>query len=1182
MVKGLLFPLEESGEMKALKQGVVRGQQQLVYGVAGSQINYLIAGLQADRTCPLLIITASALQARRTIADLETLLPGREVLYFPAAEILPYEVFAQSKEITAQRLRVLAALAGDVVPAEAAPVVVAPVDALSRLLLPAAEFKARCLNIRVGGVLEPGKLAAELSELGYERVDQAEAWGQFSIRGGIVDVFPLDCEDGIRLEFFDDEVDSIRTFDVITQRSTGKLESVRVIPARELIISAERWPRAEASLKEAWAAQAKKFNKSGAPEARAALDSKLALCLERLEEKVYFEGIEQYLGAFYPERTAISDYLPPDVLICVDEPGRVRETAQNFEREQGENWSAWLEKGLALPEQARDFVAYDELIRQLQGHALTGFSLLPKQPVGWQPRSIVSITAKANPSLRGQIDILTEDLRRWRKNRFATVILAANGERCQKILRILRENRLEAVYISHLTQEVRAGNIIVTEGSLQNGFELTNARIALLTEAEIFGAQKKGRPKTARQEGSKISAFVELKAGDYVVHVSHGIGVYLGVQKLNAAGLQKDYLVVKYAGEDKLYVPTDQVGQLQKYLGSEGAKPKLSRLGGTDWAKVKSRVKESVQVMAQDLLKLYAARQAVRGYAFGPDTVWQREFEEAFPFEETPDQMQSAREIKADMERPRPMDRLLCGDVGYGKTEVAIRAAFKAVNEGKQVAVLVPTTILAQQHYNTFRQRFADFPVTIEVLSRFRTAREQKSTLNKLKEGRVDIVIGTHRLVQEDVRFKDLGLVIVDEEQRFGVGHKERLKQLRNTVDVLTLTATPIPRTLHMSLVGARDMSILETPPEDRYPVQTYVVEFNLQVIRDAILRELNRGGQVYFVHNRVQDIERTAEALRETVPEARIAVAHGQMREEDLERVMLDFLEGETDILVCTTIIETGMDIANVNTLIIDEADHLGLSQLYQLRGRVGRTNRLAYAYLTYKKDKILSEIAEKRLQAIREFTEFGSGFKIAMRDLEIRGAGNILGPEQHGNIMSVGFEMYCRLLEEAVRELQGQTAPEIPEPTIEIAVNAYLSDDYIPDQGHKMEVYRKLMLCRRTESVDEVVEELLDRFGDPPAPVRNLLDIAKLKALCFELGLSGVNHSGGSLVFRFNPEPAVTGSQMVEAAARYPRLSFVAAPQLEMKLQTDRQSVESVLKSAIDILLQIKRIGSARPDLV
>ncbi|MFS8665628.1 MAG: transcription-repair coupling factor, partial [Limnochordales bacterium] len=659
-----------------------------------------------------------------------------------------------------------------------------------------------------------------------------------------------------------------------------------------------------------------------------------------------------------------------------------------------------------------------------------------------------------------------------------------------------------------------SGSVSVTAAALSAGCEVPELKLLLLTELEIFGQRKvRRRP---RPKGGTAARLEELKVGDLVVHVNHGIGRYMGVETLQIGGVHKDYLVVHYAGDDKLYVPTEQVDLLQKYIGVDGQAPRLSKLGGGDWARVKKRVTESVKELAEGLLKLYAEREALPGYAFSKDGVWMQEFEEQFPYEETPDQWRAIQEVKADMERPRPMDRLLCGDVGFGKTEVAMRAAFKAVVDAKQVAVLVPTTILAQQHLRTFRDRFAKYPVRIEALSRFQSPAEQAKILKGLADGTVDIVIGTHRLLSKDVKFKDLGCVIIDEEQRFGVAQKERLKELRRSVDVLTLSATPIPRTLHMALVGVRDMSVIETPPEDRFPIRTYVVEYNEELVREAILRELARGGQVYFVHNRVQDIERFGERLRELVPEARIAIAHGQMDEDLLERVMLDFLNGEIDVLLCSTIIETGMDIANVNTLIVDEADRLGLAQLYQLRGRVGRSNRVAYAYFTYRRDKILTEDAEKRLQAIREFTELGSGFKIALRDLEIRGAGNLLGPEQHGHIASVGFELYCKLLEEAVREVKGEVVQEPPEPVIDLNVDAYVSDDYVPDPQRKVEVYKKVVAIRRAEDVADLQEELEDRFGPVPGPVRNLLAVARIKALARELGVASISGGPGEVVIR------------------------------------------------------------------
>jgi transcription-repair coupling factor (superfamily II helicase) len=729
--------------------------------------------------------------------------------------------------------------------------------------------------------------------------------------------------------------------------------------------------------------------------------------------------------------------------------------------------------------------------------------------------------------------MLTEEVRRWRRGGYTVVLLVTSASRARQLLSALQDKNIDAFYAGNLTGHIRQGNVIVTIGHLSGGFEFPSCSLVVITETEIYGQRRRSRKE--KLPASSLSPFTDLKVGDYVVHVNHGIARYLGIVSLTISNVRKEYLLLKYAGEDKLYVPVDQVELIQKYLGGEGEAPRLSRLGGGDWARVKSRVKSAVQEIAQELLTLYKARETIAGRAYNPDTVWQQEFEAAFPYEETPDQLRAIEEVKADLERPRPMDRLLCGDVGYGKTEVALRAAFKVVMDSKQVAVLVPTTILAQQHYNTFLERFAGYPVSIEVLSRFRTPREQRQVLAGLERGTVDIVIGTHRLLQEDVRFKDIGLLVVDEEQRFGVTHKERLKFLRRDVDVITLTATPIPRTLHMSLVGARDTSILETPPEGRYPVQTYVVEEDPVLIREAIRRELSRGGQVFFVYNRILNLDRLALWLQELVPEARMAVAHGQMREEDLEQVMLDFLSGSFDVLVCTTIIENGLDIANVNTLIVKEANMMGLAQLYQLRGRVGRSNRLAYAYFTFRKDHMLGEAAEKRLSAIREFTEFGSGFKIAMRDLEIRGAGNILGSEQHGHIAAVGFDLYCRLLDEAVREAKGELVTPPLETVIELPVEAYIPDEYIADINQKVEVYRRIASLCSTAGLDDLADELADRFGNLPVQAQNLLAVARIKALGSQLRIKTVSFLPDQYRLQFDANPPLSGEVLVALSKEY-----------------------------------------------
>ena len=743
-----------------------------------------------------------------------------------------------------------------------------------------------------------------------------------------------------------------------------------------------------------------------------------------------------------------------------------------------------------------------------------------------------------------------------------------------RLLTDLKDGEIDACREIDLQGRSLLANVMIGTGFLTGGFEFPSGKLVVVTEKEIYGQSHKLRRAKIANQTSKMDVFTDLKVGDYVVHVNHGIGRYLGLMSLDIDGIHKDYLQLKYAGEDKLYVPTDQVGLLQKYLGSEADAPKLSKLGGVEWHRAKNRVKEAVREMAGELLALYANRETLQGFAFNKDTVWQKEFEANFPYEETPDQLKAIQEVKKDMERSRPMDRLLCGDVGYGKTEVALRAAFKAVMDGKQVAVLVPTTILAQQHYKTFQERFALYPVKVEMLSRFRTPKEQRNIVANLAVGNIDIVIGTHRLVQEDVHFKDLGLVVVDEEQRFGVSHKEKLKQLKNNVDVLTLTATPIPRTLHMSLVGVRDTSILETPPENRFPVQTYVLEEDPLMIREAIQREIGRNGQVFFVHNRIAELDRIALWLSELVPQARLDIGHGQMREDELEQVMLRLMQGETDVLICTTIIESGLDISNVNTLIVKDANHMGLAQLYQLRGRVGRSNKMAYAYFTYRQDRVLNEVAEKRLAAIKEFTEFGSGYKIAMRDLEIRGAGNLLGPEQHGHIAAVGFDMYCRLLEDAVREAKGEETFSLVDTSIELPVEAYLPDDYVPDGNQKVELYRRISHFYELSEIDDVEEEMVDRFGDLPKPAKTLLRIASIKIAAGRLGVKALAGQAGYLKFQFREGHGLTGEKLVEIAQIYKnRLKFnhqgndfeikLKAPDLEKKMDNYLETLERFLQN-------------------
>ena len=896
-------------------------------------------------------------------------------------------------------------------------------------------------------------------------------------------------------------------------------------------------------------------------EAADALEKRIGEHIEKLSNGMYFPGIEQYRPLLVPDSTLIIDYFT-DALVVIDEPARVRDQLQSMLEDFGQMVANLLEKGRVLPLVTDNYCDWPEVLRQCKEHPIVYVSTLSTRAQGMQPSQTINSSSRGAETFHGKPELLEERLKFWRQQGYRVLLSVSSRTQAQHLVSTIQERDVPAVFAEELGDALKPGNVVVTVGGLQSGFELAGAKLVVLSDTEIYGRRAKQRRRPSVEEAVRITRYSDLQPGDYVVHVNHGIGRYLGVHTLEVAGVHRDYLTLQYAGEDKLYVPTEQVHLLQKYVGTEDQEPRLYKLGGTEWARTKQRVKDSVQNIARGLLKLYAERESQPGYAFSEDTVWQKEFEDSFPYRETEDQLRAIVEMKQDMQRPRPMDRLLCGDVGYGKTEVAIRGAFKAVMDGKQVAVLVPTTILAQQHYRTFKERFENTGANIAIVSRFQSATVQKETLRRLKEGQVDVIIGTHRLLSKDVKFKDLGLVIIDEEQRFGVVQKERLKEISKGVDVLTLTATPIPRTMHMALVGVRDMSVIETPPENRFPVRTYVVEYEEEQIREAILRELAREGQVYFVYNRVRTIDALAQQLQQLVPEARIAVAHGQMDENRLEKIMLDFFNQEYDILLCTTIIETGMDIPNVNTLIVYDADHLGLSQLYQLRGRVGRSNRVAYAYFTYRRDKILSEAAEKRLQAIREFTELGSGFKIAMRDLEIRGAGNLLGPEQHGFIASVGFELYCKLLEQSIQELKGETKEEPPEPVLDLSVDAYLPDEFISDSQQKVEMYRKVTAIASEEDLMDVTEELEDRFGDLPLPVVNLLVAAKIKNLARRCAVASIQQQRNLTVIRLHPgmEPAESVLSYLTKQYRG-RLTVAKGKQLQIRLNTRGLSEAEVL---------------------
>jgi len=1157
----------------SLQEGIDRNYTQSVSGLSGSQIALWLAGIMEVTGAPLVAITPGLEEAKRLSLDMNFFLSNGESGYLPPYEILPCEVYAKSSDLAAQRISVLeGVLAGRV------RFLALPAAALMQPLMPPVQWKEAVLQLALNQRMEWDSLLAGLVFLGYQRAEVVEIPGCFSVRGGIIDVFPFTSPHPYRIEFFDDEVESIRVFDPVSQCSMENLREAAINPAREVFLTPEAITRCRARLAQDAAQQVKRLLKRGSQEAAWRLEEKTAGYLEQLAAGVWNEGLDQFRHLLYPQPADLWDYFSSRPVVAVEEPGRVKEALTQSAMEAGEFFSHLLETGAALPLQAEHRLDFSQMMDMVRGRPLICFSVLPKAVPGLNPQNTLGMSVKAMHPFMGKTELLAEELKNWRQAKNSVLLLAGDEKRAALLRDTLWDYGVEASVVENLAARPLPGQVIILWDTLSKGFEISPWKLVMISDSEMFGRQKRQRPRRSFKEGSRIAAFADLKVGDYVVHVQHGIGRYRGIEKLEAGGIDKDYLVVQYAGEDRLYVPTEQISSIQKYIGGEGHGPKLNRLGGNEWARTKKKVKESVQAMANDLLALYAAREAAVGYRFSPDTVWQRDFEAMFPYTETPDQLRAIEAAKKDMESSRAMDRLLCGDVGYGKTEVALRAAFKAVMDGKQVALLVPTTILAQQHYHTFKERMEAFPVSLGLLSRFRSQKEQEETVKGLKLGTIDIVIGTHRLLSADVKFKNLGLVVVDEEQRFGVAHKERLKQLCHHVDVLTLTATPIPRTLYMSMIGVRDISVIETPPEDRFPVQTYVVEYSPELVREAIRRELARGGQVFFVHNRILDMERVARHLQELLPDARIAVAHGQMKEELLERVMLDFMDGHIDVLVCTSIVENGLDISNVNTLIVDEADHLGLSQLYQLRGRVGRTNRLAYAYFTYRKDRVLSEQAEKRLSAIREFTEFGSGFKLAMRDLEIRGAGNILGSEQHGHMMAVGFELYCQLLEEAVKELRQAkglaTEPkhgqEPAGPVVELSVSAYIPDGYIRESQLKIEVYQRLMAAENLEEVVFLEAETEDRFGPAPKEVRNLMAMGRVKALAKAIEIARVEQQKGEVQLVFGPSSKLRGDKLMRLAALFPkRLSFSTAgglivsirtagiPQLELLLL-----VESVLK--------------------
>ncbi|GAF66515.1 transcription-repair coupling factor [Bacillus sp. TS-2] len=1122
---GLQNYIRNNEEIRALVNGIDSNlNEQLLSGLTGSARTLVMATIYRESKRSQLVVTHNLFQAQKLHEDLIDLLSEDEVLLYPVNELISSEIAIASPEMKAQRIDVLNKLISGF-----SGIVIVPLAGVRRLLPPSSYWKNSQIHLQVGkdiGSIE--SLLKKLISMGFERVDMVSTPGEVSVRGGIIDLYPLTEADPVRIELFDTEIDSIRTFSIEDQRSKEELKKMTITPASEILLYSDDYKRGSETLSQSLAQSLKKVKST---EIKEKLNRNISYEIGQLKNETEFQGMYKYMGLYYEGVHSIISYMNQDTIIFIDEISRVKEMSESLQKEEAQWSTALIEQGEIVHDVTLSVDALEEM--KQTSYPINYLSLFIKHVPSTNPQNIINFNCKSMQNFHGQLELLSSELKRWKSSDHAIVFIAGTKERANRLSLNLEDEGIVASIVEART-ELTKGSVHIMTGSLHSGFELPLQKLIVITEEEVFTKQSKRTPRRQKlSNAERIKSHSELKVGDLIVHTNHGIGKYLGVETLEFNGVHKDYLHLRYAGNDKLYVPVEQIDQVQKYAGSEEKEPKIYALGGSDWKKVKKKVQSSVEDIADDLIKLYAEREASKGFAFSSDGPEQAEFESSFQYQETEDQLRAVDEIKEDMEKERPMDRLLCGDVGYGKTEVAIRAAFKSINDGKQVAILVPTTILAQQHYETIKERFSEYPINIGVLSRFRSKKEQTQTLKGLKAGSVDLVVGTHRLLSKDVVFKDLGLLIVDEEQRFGVTHKEKIKKLKANIDVLTLTATPIPRTLHMSMLGVRDLSVIETPPENRFPVQTYVVEYNAALVREAIERELTRGGQVYFLYNRVEDIERMSEQISMLVPDAKVSFAHGQMNERELEGIILDFLEGNSDVLVTTTIIETGVDIPNVNTLIIHSADKMGLSQLYQIRGRVGRSNRVAYAYFTYQRDKVLSEVAEKRLQAIKEFTELGSGFKIAMRDLSIRGAGNLLGAQQHGFIESVGFDLYSQMLKEAIEERKGDVPKEKPfHVELDVKIDAYIPEAYIKDAKQKIEMYKRVKGIEEVKELQDLSDEMIDRFGTYPHNVDYLLRLTKIKLLANELKVDQIieDKNGISLFLSKDTTNAVDGSKLFE----------------------------------------------------
>ena len=1145
---GLLQKLLTLPQLRELTAAITgRDRCAAVTGLSPVHRAMLSAAVASETKRPLLLLCADEKECARQAADLRVLL-DTEPVRLPERE-LQLRPAAYSRQWENSRLSALYRMArGD------APVVVATAAAVTQRCLPRDVLLDVSFTLEVGGQYDVRALCGRLAAAGYTRTDQVEGPGQFALRGGILDVFSPGEERPLRCEFFDDELDSMGEFEVSTQRRVLNRRQVCILPAAELLPFAREGAAEETARRMEDAAR--RLKKEHAAARQRLLDD-----AELLRQGVTPPGSDRYMAAVYPDKTTAFDYLSPDAVICVSEAGRVQESLRGFLFQTRQDVTAAVEGGVMAGAFGDLTLNEPELETVLSRFALCQLESLPTSRYLLPPRLLLDVGAKQLAGYGGSLDTAATDITHYLTTGFGVLVLCGGAVRCRNMQELLQHRHIPAALALEGDAAPAPGQVLISVGALSAGSEWPSLKLAVLTEGQLTRALS-GKAKKPRQPKSdsrqRLLSYADLEVGDLVVHIHHGIGRFAGMLRLPVDGVEKDYIKIQYAGSDCLYVPATSLDLVSKYIGGgeeTAEKARLNKLSGDQWAKTTRRAKAAARELAEGLIKLYAQRQRLGGFAFSPDSPWQQEFEDAFDYTETEDQLAAIRDIKADMEKPVPMDRLLCGDVGYGKTEVALRAAMKCILDGKQAAILVPTTVLAQQHYATAAARFRAFPVTVEVLSRFRSPRQVKDILERTRDGRVDLLIGTHKLLSKNVQFKDLGLLIIDEEQRFGVTHKEKLRERTKQVDTLTLSATPIPRTLNMALSGIRDMSTIEQPPQDRQPVQTYVLEHDWGILTDAIRRELSRGGQVYYLHNRVDSIDATAVRLREMLGgDVVVETAHGKMAEGELSGVMSRMAEGDIDVLVCTTIIETGIDIPNVNTLIIEDADNMGLSQLHQIRGRIGRSARRAYAYLTYRTGKVLTEVAAKRLTAIREYVEFGSGFRIAMRDLEIRGAGNLLGPEQSGYMMSVGYDMYLKLLNDAVLEQQGKTVPARVECSADITVAAYIPEGYVPAAEQRMDLYRRIAALRTAEDRDELTDELLDRYGDLPPAVEALLSVALLRAAAMERGITDITQKGRQLVFSFDQRVDAAALLAVCTMAAYrsrTQLAAGASPRLTLYLQ-------------------------------